>query len=44
VLHQMRGDHEGARRFYTSALAILDEFPGLHETERTILRENVAGL
>jgi len=44
VLHQMRGDHEEARRFYTSALAILDEFPQLHETERTILRENVAGL
>ena len=44
VLYQLRDDHEGARRFYTSALAILDEFPQLHEAERAILRENLAGL
>ena len=44
VIHQMRGDHERARSFYTSALAILGEFPRLHEAERSILRENLAGL
>ncbi|MFZ4484087.1 MAG: tetratricopeptide repeat protein [Chthoniobacterales bacterium] len=44
VIHQMRGDTERARSFYSSALAILDEFPGLHENERAILRENLATL
>jgi tetratricopeptide (TPR) repeat protein len=44
VIHQMRGDHERARSFYTAALEILNQFPRLHETERTILRENLEGL
>jgi len=44
VIHQMHGDHERARSFYTAALEILDQFPRLHETERTILRENLEGL
>lgn len=44
VIHQMRGDTERARNFYTSALAILEEFPRLHEAERAILRENLKGL
>jgi len=44
VIHQMRGDHQRARSFYNSALAILDEFPKLHEAERSILRENLEGL
>jgi tetratricopeptide (TPR) repeat protein len=44
VIHQMHGDHERARTFYTAALEILDQFPRLHETERSILRENLEGL
>ena len=44
VIHQMHGDRERARSFYSSALAILDEFPQLHEAERSILRENLKGL
>jgi tetratricopeptide (TPR) repeat protein len=44
VIHQMHGDHERARSFYTAALEILDQFPRLHETERSILRENLEGL
>lgn len=44
VIHQMRGDTGRARSFYTSALAILEEFPQLHEAERSILRENLEGL
>jgi tetratricopeptide (TPR) repeat protein len=44
VIHQMHGDHERARSFYTAALEILDQFPHLHETERSILRENLEGL
>jgi tetratricopeptide (TPR) repeat protein len=44
VIHQMHGDHERARSFYTAALAILEEFPQLHEAERSILRENLEGL
>ena len=44
VIHQMHGDRERARSFYTSALAILDEFPALHEAERAVLRENLEGL
>lgn len=44
VIHQMHGDVTRARCFYTSALSILDEFPELHETERAILRDNLAGL
>jgi tetratricopeptide (TPR) repeat protein len=44
VIHQMRGETERARSFYSSALAILDEFPSLHEAERAILRENLAAL
>lgn len=44
VIYQMRGDRERARSFYTSALAILDEFPELHEAERSILKENLEGL
>ncbi len=44
VIHQMRGDSERARSFYLSALAILDEFPKLHQAERAILRENLEGL
>jgi len=44
VIHQMRGDTERARSFYSAALAILEEFPQLHEAERSILRENLEGL
>lgn len=44
VIHQMHGDQERARTFYTAALQILDQFPRLHETERTILRENLESL
>jgi tetratricopeptide (TPR) repeat protein len=44
VIHQMRGATDRARSFYTSALAILDEFPQLHVAERSILRDNLAGL
>jgi len=44
VIHQMRGDTERARSFYTAALAILAEFPQLHEAERSILCENLEGL
>jgi Flp pilus assembly protein TadD len=44
VIHQMRGDRERARSFYTAALEILDQFPKIHETERGILRENLEGL
>ena len=44
VIHQMRGDTGRARSFYSAALAILDEFPQLHEAERSILRENLEGL
>lgn len=44
VIHQMHGDHDRARSFYSAALAILDEFPRLHESERSILRENLEGL
>jgi tetratricopeptide (TPR) repeat protein len=44
VIHQMRGDPGRARSFYTSALAILAEFPQLHQAERDILSENLAGL
>lgn len=44
VIHQMHGDQERARSFYAAALQILDQFPRLHETERTILRENLKGL
>jgi tetratricopeptide (TPR) repeat protein len=44
VIHQMHGHHERARTFYTSALAILEEFPQLHQAERSILRENLEGL
>jgi tetratricopeptide (TPR) repeat protein len=42
VIHHMRGDEQKARSFYTAALAILDEFPGLHEAERSILQANLA--
>ncbi|MGA1539534.1 MAG: tetratricopeptide repeat protein [Chthoniobacterales bacterium] len=44
VIHQMAGDHERARNFYTAALEILDQFPQLHEAERSILRENLESL
>jgi tetratricopeptide (TPR) repeat protein len=44
VIQQMRGDTARARSFYTSALAILAEFPQLHQSERAILRENLQGL
>jgi tetratricopeptide (TPR) repeat protein len=44
VIYQMRGENERARSFYAAALAILDEFPDLHQAERTILRENLEGL
>jgi tetratricopeptide (TPR) repeat protein len=44
VIHQMRGDTDRARSFYSAALAILEEFPQLHEAERSILRENLEGL
>lgn len=44
VIYQMRGEHERARSFYSAAIAILDEFPQLHEAERSILRENLEGL
>jgi tetratricopeptide (TPR) repeat protein len=44
VIHQMRGEREKARSFYTSALAILNEFPALHEAERAILQENLEGI
>lgn len=41
VIHHMRGDEQKARSFYTAALAILAEFPGLHDTEREILQRNL---
>lgn len=41
VIHHMRGDEQKARSFYTAALAILDEFPGLHDAERAILQANL---
>lgn len=41
VIHQLRGDDERARCFYSSALAILGEFPGLHDAERAVLQENL---
>jgi tetratricopeptide (TPR) repeat protein len=44
VIQQMRGDTARARSFYTSALAILAEFPQLHQSERVILQENLQGL
>jgi len=44
VIHQMRGEREKARSFYTSALVILNEFPALHEAERAILQENLEGI
>ena len=44
VIQQMRGDTARARSFYTSALAILAEFPQLHQAERAILQENLQGL
>jgi Flp pilus assembly protein TadD len=44
VIQQMRGDTARARSFYTSALAILAEFPQLHQSERAILHENLQGL
>lgn len=44
VIHQMHGDRDRARSFYTAALEILDQFPRLHEAERSILRENLEGL
>lgn len=44
VIHQIRGDLKRARSFYNSSLAILDEFPGLHEGERMILRANLQEL
>ena len=44
VIHQMHGDNDRARTFYTSALAILEEFPQLHRAERAILRENLESL
>lgn len=44
VIHQMRGDHDRSRSFYTAALQILDQFPRLHESERSVLRENLEGL
>ena len=44
VIQQMRGDTARARSFYTSALAILAEFPQLHQSERVILHENLQGL
>lgn len=44
VIHQMHGDANRAKCFYSSALAILDEFPELHGAERAILRENLAEL
>jgi tetratricopeptide (TPR) repeat protein len=44
VIHQVRGDTARARGFYQSALAILEEFPELHQAERSILRENLEGL
>jgi tetratricopeptide (TPR) repeat protein len=44
VIHQMHGERDRARGFYTAALEILDQFPQLHEAERSILRENLEGL
>jgi tetratricopeptide (TPR) repeat protein len=44
VIQQMRGDTARARSFYTSALAILAEFPQLHQSERAVLHENLQGL
>jgi hypothetical protein len=37
-------DLQQARSFYRSSLSILDEFPGLHESERMILRANLQEL
>jgi len=44
VVHQMRGDSSKAQRHYEAALTILNEFPGLHEEERRVLRANLAEL
>ncbi|MBJ7326740.1 MAG: tetratricopeptide repeat protein [Chthoniobacterales bacterium] len=44
VVHQMRGDADKAQRHYEAALTILDEFPGLHEAERQVLRANLEEL
>jgi tetratricopeptide (TPR) repeat protein len=44
VVHQMRGDSSKAQRHYEAALTILNEFPGLHEEERQVLRANLAEL
>lgn len=44
VIHHIRGDLKRARSFYHSSLAILDEFPSLHEGERMILRANLQEL
>lgn len=41
VIYHMRGEDRKAKSFYTSALAILDEFPGLHEAEREVLQRNL---
>jgi tetratricopeptide (TPR) repeat protein len=41
VIHHMRGDTQKARSFYAAALAILDEFPGLHDAEKAILQANL---
>ncbi|MBE2180560.1 MAG: tetratricopeptide repeat protein [Chthoniobacterales bacterium] len=44
VIYHMRGEEKKAKSFYTAALAILDEFPGLHEAEREILQQNLSEL
>lgn len=44
VIYHMRGEERKAKSFYTSALAILDEFPGLHSAEREALQRNLDGL
>lgn len=41
VVRQLQGDDEKARRHYEAALAILDEFAGLHSAERAVLQANL---
>jgi tetratricopeptide (TPR) repeat protein len=42
--HQLAGDEDKARRHYESALAVLAEFPDLHNAEREVLRANLEEL
>ncbi len=44
VIHQMRGDAVRARRFYASALSVLNEFSDVYSAERDVFRGNLAAL